>query len=219
MLGLSVVMISTGQMGVLKMTLKYLRKKVDLTGLNVHWLIGDDYVDHRKIDNERCRAFIRATELFEHCYFPGSNQGLGQMFNHLYEKVATPYTLHLEHDWKFIKPVRLKPLLEIMEEHEDISCIRFNKKITKALPLLFWLGESEREKKIAGMTLTQTKAWTFNPTIYRTSHVRRVLPIDNDSSERSFKAKMDATGYQCYSLGKPGETYVRHLRGISWGRY
>lgn len=219
MLSLSVLVFGTGQKRVLQKTLKYLRKRVDFGDLPVKWLIGDDFVAHPKIHNERCRAFIQEIGLFKYCYFPESNQGLGHIVNHLYQKVATPYALHLEHDWKFIRSIQLKPLLEIMEQHEEITCIRFNKKITKVLPVVFWLGEVDREKKINGITLTQTKSWTFNPTLYRAAHVKSVLPIENTHSERSFKAKMDAMGYHCYSLGKPGETYVKHLRGISHGRY
>jgi hypothetical protein len=219
MLSLTVLVFSTGQKRVLKKTLKYLRKRVDLGDVIVKWLIADDHVEHPKIDNEQCRAFIRETGHFEYCYFPKTNQGLGHMVNHLYQKVDTPYVLHLEHDWKFIREIHLSPLLDIMEDHEEISCIRFNKKITKALPLLFWPGEVEYEKKISGITLTQTKSWTFNPTIYRTSHVKKALPIEEAQSENSFKAKMSALGFQSYSLGRPGETYVKHLRGISHGRY
>jgi len=219
MLSISVLVFSTGQRRLLKETLKYLHKRVDFGGVSVRWLIGDDYVDHPKVNNEECRSFILETGLFGYRYFPDSNRGLGHMVNRLYEEVDTPYALHLEHDWKFMRKIHIEPLLEIMEEHEDITCIRFNKSITKALPLVFWLGEADRQKNFNGIALTQTRSWTFNPTIYRSAHVKRVLPIDEESSERSFKAKMDAIGYRCFSLGKPGETYVKHLRGISHGRY
>lgn len=219
MLSLTVLVFSTGQKRVLKKTLKYLRKRVDFDHLTLRWLAGDDFVDHPDIDNQQCRSFIRETGLFDYCYFPETNQGLGHMVNHLYEKVVTPYVLHLEHDWKFIKRIELKPLLEIMETHADITCIRFNKKITKAAPLVFWVDDPGRTRMIQGLALTQTKSWTFNPTLYRTDHVKKVLPIANSSSERSFKAKMDVNEYRCYSLGKPGDVFVKHLSGISCGRY
>ena len=218
-MSLSVALFSTGQKRLLRKTLRSLRKKVDFGDVEIHWLISDDHVDHPKIDNAGCRAFIQETGLFEYCYFPESNQGLGRMVNHLYEKAATPYVLHLEHDWKFVKKVSLLPLLEIMEADEEISCVRFNKKITKAAPVVFWLDEPERTRVIQGITLTQTKSWTFNPTLYRAAHVRRALPINNVGGERSFKAKMNGLGFKSYSLGKPGETYVKHLRGISAGRH
>jgi hypothetical protein len=219
MLSLSVLVFSTGQKRVLKKTLKCVRKRIDFDDLAVEWLIADDFVAHPKIDNEGCRAFILKTGLFKYCYFPESNQGLGSVVNHLYQKVTTPYVLHMEHDWKFIKKVSLRPLVDIMEANEEISCIRFNKKITKAAPVVFWLDEPERTTVIQGITLTQTKSWTFNPTLYRTAHVMEALPIDNIGSEGNFKARMNGLGFKSYSLGQPRETYVKHLRGISSGRY
>lgn len=212
-------MFSTGQKRVLKKTLKYLRKRVDFSGLSVRWLISDDHVDDPRINNEKCRSWIKKLGLFEYCYFPDSNQGFGATINHLYQQVDTPYVLHIEHDWKFLKKVLLKPLVEIMEEHEGISCIRFNKKITKALPLVFWLNEPDREKRFGPFILTQTKSWTTNPTVYRAAHIKQALPIENVGSETSLKTNMDALGFKSYSLGKAGEQYVKHLRGISAGRY
>src|SRR3990167_3041938 len=91
MLSLSVIVFSTGQKKVLKKTLKYLRKRVDFTGLEVHWLSSDDYVDHPKIDNASCRAFIQGLGLFEYCYFPDKNQGLGAVINVMYQEVKTAY--------------------------------------------------------------------------------------------------------------------------------
>jgi hypothetical protein len=219
MLSISVLVFSTGQKKLLKKTLKYVKKRVAFDGLSVKWVVSDDYVDHPRIDNEKTRSWIKELRIFEYCYFPDTNQGFGATINHLYQNVNTPYVLHLEHDWKFLKKVSLRPLLEIMEEHEEISCIRFNKKITKALPLVFWLDEPQRQRTFGRFILTQTKSWTTNPTVYRTAHIRQALPIRNLGSETSLKANMDARGFKSYSLGKPGEQYVKHLRGISAGQY
>lgn len=220
MLSISVLVFSTGQTRVLKKTLKYLRKRVDFSGLETHWLSSDDYVDHPKIDNAACRAFIKNLELFECCYFPEENQGLGGVINHMYRQVQTPYVLHLEHDWKFLRSVALKPLVEIMEAQPEITCIRFNKKITKAAPQLFWLNEPERQRQFGSHILTETKSWTVNPTLYRTAHMLQALPIDTRAdSEKSLKARLSARGFRSYSLGRPGETYVKHLKGIQAGAY
>ena len=220
MLSLSVVVFSTGQKKVLKKTLKYLRKRVDFTGLEVHWLSSDDYVDHPKIDNAACRAFIKELGLFEYCYFAEKNQGLGGVINTMYQQVKTSYVLHLEHDWKFVRPVALRPLVEIMEAHPEITCIRFNKKITKAAPQLFWLDEPERERRFGPYILTEMKSWTANPTLYRAAHMLQALPIDDrEDSEISMKKNLSALGFRSYSLGRPGETYVKHLKGVQGGKY
>lgn len=213
---LSVVLFSTGQKRLLKKTLKHLRRNVDFSSLKVRWLISDDYVSHPRINNEECRTFIRETGLFDYCYFPDTNQGYSNVVNHMYRQVDTPFLFHMEYDWKFVSKVTLRPLLEVMEAHEEIACIRFNKKITKAAPVVFWLDEPERERRIRDITLTQTKSWTFNPTVYRTADVRKALPLEGHNGEMSFKEKMGALGFQSYSLGRAGETYVKHLRGIGY---
>ena len=204
----------------LKKTLKYLRKRVDFTGLEVHWLSSDDRVDGPKLDNAACRAFIEEMGLFEYCYFPETNQGFGGVINYMYRQVKTPYVLHMEHDWKFFRHIALRPLIEIMEAHPEITCIRFNKKITKAAPRLFWLDEPARQKQFGPYILTETRSWTTNPTLYRTSHMLQALPIDDcKDSERSMKANLSALGFRSYSLGRPAETYVKHLKGMKGGRY
>ena len=219
MLSISVLVFSTGQTKVLKKTLKYLMKRVDFSGLSVKWLISDDYVDHPGINNEKCRAWIKKLNRFEYCYFPDTNQGFGATINHLYQQAHTPYVLHIEHDWKFLKKVSLKPLLEIMEANEDVSCIRFRRKITKNAALIFWLDEPWRERTFGPIVLTQTKTWTTNPTLYRTAHIEQALPIENVGSETCLKANMNALGFKSYMIGKTGERYIKHLRGISAGQY
>ena len=220
MLSLSVIVFSTGQQKVLKKTLKYLRKRVDFTGLEVRWLSSDDYVDDPKIDNAACRAFIKELGLFEYCYFPEKNQGFGGVINYMYRQVKTSYVLHLEHDWKFLRQITLRPLIEIMEAHPEITCIRFNKKITKAAAQVFWPNEPERQRQFGPYILTETKSWTTNPTVYRTDHMLQALPIDDrEDSEISMKENLSALGFRSYSLGRPGETYVKHLKGVQAGRY
>jgi hypothetical protein len=220
MLSVSVIVFSTGQKKVLRKTLKYLRTRVDFSGLEVHRLISDDYVDDPKIDNATCRAFIKELAVFEYCYFPETNQGFGGVINYMYRQVKASYVLHLEHDWKFLRAVAVRPLIEIMEAHAEITCIRFNKKITKAAPQLFWLDEPERQRQFGPYVLTETRSWTTNPTLWRTAHMVKALPIDDRvDSERSMKANLTALGFRSYSLGRPGETYVKHLKGIQAGEY
>jgi len=136
-----------------------------------------------------------------------------EAINYLFNRVRSPFFFHLEDDWLFLKKIDLDPMIEIMQNHDDIDQIRFNKQRTKDYAWLYHISTEDipkyrkpnRNTVLNGMNMVQTWVWSFNPSIGRTATVQSVMP---------FPPFPNPEKYLCYRYDKIYGTRGAYI----WGR-
>lgn len=145
--------------------------------------------------------------------------GQTEAINYLYPKVLSPYYFNLEDDWIFRKKINLDSLIALMNDHENIHHIRFNKERTKDYAWLYHLSDKDssqyrlpnKDTVINDFNLAQTHVWSFNPSLVRTSILKKMLPVPTDAnSEKYLCHKYDEIfrSSGAYILGKIGDSPI-----------
>ncbi len=107
----------------------------------------------------------------------------------LFKRIETPHFFHLEDDWIFFKKINLDSLICLMQRHSYIDQIRFSKEKIKEKAWLYYLSDEIKEEyllpniqvEIDGIPLVQTPAWSFNPSIARTSAIKNFTDMPSSA--------------------------------------
>jgi hypothetical protein len=109
---------------------------------------------------------------------------LGYVYNEILKNVSTKYFLYLQEDWKFLKPIDVDKLIEIMDDNPFIEQIWFPKFMQKNhwksltgeiltfkdIKLTEWKGDGKKNS---------SSSWAFLPHIVRTNFIRGIYEKAN----------------------------------------
>ena len=112
------------------------------------------------------------------------------------EKIQTPYTLWVEHDWEFLPPgVNLAEMVNAFEQYRHINMIRFNKRRNAVAGFDFLLVQENAVEKI---NLLRTSAYSNNPQLVRTEKFRNHwLPLcRSDAVAKNYDLSCTAFGVE-----------------------
>ena len=151
------------------------------------------------------------------------NIGLGLAMDLMFKKTKAEYVLYLQDDWEFELPVDLDRILHIMDNHQEINCVTFNKyRNMKKLD-----GFEDKEYIFDNQRFCIYGGWQFLPGVWRMSKVRekwRVREIRPEGYfQNSFGTHNQRLNHEfleknvgAYMLGGMGQyRYVRHI-GNTW---
>lgn len=163
-------------------------------------------------------------------------KGLTAATNYLYSKVESKYYFNLQDDWIFLKKINIDPLIELMDTHEDIHHIRFDKQRTRNYSWLYHKSDRDIPEfrkpnvnvNINNMKLVTNYVWSFNPSFSRTSTMKKFLPVPAEKrAETYFCSKFDElfSANGAFIYGRIGDNptardigrnrlieYLRHLK-------
>ena len=139
--------------------------------------------------------------------------------DYLFSKIETPFYLHLEDDWIFLKYIELDPLIVLMEKHHDVDVVRFSKEQIKEKIWLYYLSDEVTEEYLApnvqclidNVPLVQSPVWSFNPHLGRTSIVKNMTDMPKDQNPEKyicFKYLKEDKRNGIYIYGKIGDSPV-----------
>jgi len=151
-----------------------------------------------------------------------------ETINYLFSRIESPHYFHLEDDWIFLERIDIDPLIELMQTHNQIDYIRFNKQRTRENAWLYHISHQDipkyqkmnRDLVINGINLVQTWVWAFNPSIARTSTVRSIIPIPPTASPEKYLCHMYDKNFNtrgAFIWGRIGDkAVVRHIGYARW---
>ena len=159
-----------------------------------------------------------------------TTRGIYYSIKNLVESVKTDYYLWWEHDWELLENLNLQKFVDVMDKHNNINYIRFNKRTTRsvACDTMLWDTYIARDD----MDLTGTSCWSNNPYFGRKSKMLEWYDMmDKDTSnfhptiELLLQTKMVEDIYKfgqkeaekiwgVFIYGKQGESQrIQHLNG------
>ncbi len=120
-----------------------------------------------------------------------------------WSQVESEYFLHLEDDWCLKKNVDINSVIKILSEN-DVQGIRLN------------LSRNKKDANESGFV--ESDGLSLNPTIFKTSFIKTLLPIFDISKdpEKQFRVKKIANFYY---YGLPGESSYVIDTGKKWRKY
>jgi hypothetical protein len=150
--------------------------------------------------------------------------GLGRTLNvYARNRFEKKYTLYLQEDWEFERPIDIDHVVWVMEQNPKINMIFFNKIRNNGVIN----KQKQTEYTYSGMTMCLYHAWTFLPSVWRNSFVTKHFPGASERPEGAFTNQFGSHGKRtsdqycvdrigAYIYGPQGEhRYVRHL-GNDW---
>ena len=101
---------------------------------------------------------------------------MGYVYNEIIERATTKYFLYLQEDWKFLKPIDVDALVNVMDDNPFIQQIWFAKFIQGN----HWESLTGEILTLGDITLTEWQgqkksspsSWAFLPHIVRTDFIR-----------------------------------------------
>lgn len=106
------------------------------------------------------------------------NAGQRANFVNVIQQVKTPYFLFMENDWLFLEHPSFNKLINLLENHKDISTIYFNKRNNTIHKNELFL----KPIAIDGIDLLKTSKWSNNPYLGRTEKwLNEWIPILNSA--------------------------------------
>jgi len=150
--------------------------------------------------------------------------GLGLALDDIIKnKLKSKYCFYLQEDWDFERPVDIDQILWVMDRHEKINLVFFNK-ITNTEELN---NATQPEYNYDGLKMCLYHSWTFLPGIWRSNFVKRhwrcrserpegffTNSFGNHDQRKSNKFCEDKIGAYIYG-GSNEYRYVRHI-GNDW---
>lgn len=136
--------------------------------------------------------------------------------NSLFKRIQAPFFFHLEDDWLFLETIDLDALIALMRRHADIDQIRLSKERIKPKAWLYYVSEEISEKALAqnvqvaidNVALVKTPAWSFNPSLGRTSVIKHFVDLPLTAQPESYLCREYPVirGHQgTYILGSIGD--------------
>ncbi|MET0605118.1 MAG: hypothetical protein ABWZ80_01560 [Beijerinckiaceae bacterium] len=133
---------------------------------------------------------------------------LGQMrsIDRLYDSVVTPYVIHLEDDWEFIRPIELERIVGMLEKRPDVS--------VALLAHREYAPHLERGARLTGIDGLAYKcfehdthplwfSYSFNPSIVRIDLWRRLGPFAKYETEEKLSGELKKQGMRIALLWPP----------------
>jgi len=195
---MDVILTSTCRSTIVK-TLESFKKNVHYSG-DVHFILNIDVLSKNKKYFSTLMGFLKKlmiTDININENPGGFHEGHTKAICYLYRRIESPIFFHLQDDWVFLKKINLDPLMEIMNKYVDIDHIRFSKEKIKEKTWLYHLSEEvsdeylvpNTELNIDGLPFVHTLTWSFNPSLARTSVVKKFTNIPEGIRAETFICK------------------------------
>lgn len=188
-----------------------------------HFIVHIDVLDPHYLNREK--KYLREAEIrsgnkidlvINTSLSENFQNNFGKAMNYLHGRIKTKFYFNLQDDWVFLKKINLDPLIKIMEEHSGIDHIRFSKEKIKEKSWLYHLSEEisdeylvpNIELEIDGISLVHTQTWSFNPSLVRTSTVKKFINIPEGARAETYICKNYPSMFNrqgTYIYGKIGD--------------
>jgi hypothetical protein len=167
---IDIIRTSSSRPELLELTTHSLQKHLKFDG-NFRWLIHEDAVNDR---SPKCMDFIENSGIYNVYKQDSPPVGQGNSLFWLLNQVKSKYILYIEDDWRLLKDINLNEVINIMEEHNDVNQICFNKRAI--MKKKQWFTKKEVYKN--NIALTTNMYWTFIPSLWRMSYIKDKIPYN-----------------------------------------
>ena len=141
-----------------------------------------------------------------------------------WSKVSAPYVFHLEDDWLMTRQVKIKHLIEIMNENKNLASLRFSKyKIENKDRIRMFNAIYDYNKQGFYVSLDKRRQFGLNPCLIRSEFVKESYPrmLDTINPEKQFrygnKHMNDIIMKWDYAIyGQPGTKALVVDNGVNW---
>jgi len=192
---LTVVITSAGRKEYLKKTIDSLKKNLLYPRNKIFWCIIDDFPEDKKT-----REYISTLD-FDLKLLNKKNKGHGYSLNRIYSKIKTEFIFHCQDDWKFLKPIPINKMMNIMRREQFLGQLILNRK------------EEYSSKPILKKDYAEYPAWfSFNPHLTIIHLFRKHYPFPLKDTEPIWTKKMRENKYASGIFGyNEGDVYITHL--------
>lgn len=159
--------------------------------------------------------YILTSNGFQGPSFVITNKGSQrESFCNTIKQVNTDFFYFTEHDWRFLKPVNIEPLVDLMYKNTNINNIYFNRR-----PNVKYIAELYLEQtNIDDVALIKTSKWALNPSIVRTKMWKDVwIPMLDNAPKMATPLDIEPIIHRAYKydIHKHGFDYAQS----KWGQY
>jgi len=130
-------------------------------------------------------------------------------------KKDLPYLIYLQDDFVSNEALSnyLEEIIELLENNSDIGCIRLRSIKDRVNAYNIVSRKKIKYKKIIGNVAIGNAHFTFNPTMARSSVIKKIIPT---TSERDAMEKYQAMGLQTGQLVAKCFSHIGHERATNW---
>lgn len=147
------------------------------------------YCDSR--DSEVSKEYVKnLSQLSDVKIFDRVDSGMIVNYIEVIEKCETDYLFFCEHDWLFLRPVKIQNLINCMDSNPNVNFVRFNKRNNWQTHKESgaWETYIEEETEITEFPLMRTNCIATHPHIVRKDKfVKEWLPTINRELTRTLK--------------------------------
>jgi hypothetical protein len=144
---IDIIRTSTSRPEILQVTTDALNKHLKFSG-QFRWILHEDVLDKNRFTN-----ISKACKMYNVMSFNDPPVGLKESMNILLRQTKSKYVLNIEDDWRLLRDIEIDPLIEIMENNEDINQVAFHKRPIGAYKNYGSLRFKKREVERDGIPL------------------------------------------------------------------
>ncbi|WP_435010944.1 glycosyltransferase [Tundrisphaera lichenicola] len=199
---------------VIESSVKILRKKLNVDGCR-HLVYYDQPADGGVRGQKYLANLEKLGAKFKLELYVRPQSGLKKNLIEGIDAATTPYLMFLEHDWAFLRPVKIEELLDVFDKYDFVNHVRFNMRTNDSYYM--WDHMIQPEDRIPELPLTRTSSWSNQAHVARISKWRKDwLPIigpEPGSRSHGVEEKL----YFAYNRDIFNEGF--HIAHARWGNY
>jgi hypothetical protein len=199
---------------VLESSIKILRKSMNVEGCR-HGVYYDQPLDGGDRERKYLANLEKLAAKYNFDLFVRPQAGLKLNLIEGIGATTTPYMMFLEHDWAFLRPIKIELLMDVFDKYEFVNHVRFNMRNNDSYYM--WDHLIETEDRIAELPLTRTSAWSNQAHVARVSKWRNdwLAIIGPEKDKRSYGVEEKL--YFAYNREIFNEGF--HVAHPRWGNY
>lgn len=183
--------------------------------------IGEEGVEPLDIVNV-CRSFFSKVK-----YNISDKPCFSRAVIWTWRHATAPWIMHLEDDWTIHRSIDINHMINILNDHKELACLRlYKEKIpNKKSPIIFGSRYDYNDEGFF-IARDQKKQFGLNPVLVRGEFVREAVPlmVDHLNPEKQFRygnkvMRKFIMEWKYALYGKPGDPMLVYgKRGLKWRR-